>query len=517
MENNIEYLKKQISIMITLFETRKFEELIAKGNILIKKFPDQPIFYNIVSLTYNAIGKTTEAKALLNKILKKEPQNITVINNLGLISVNKGDTKEAEEYYKRALNLKPDFTDALVNFGNLKTIQNKSEEAKNFFIAALKINNNILPAKLSLAGYYEQSGNFEKAEILYNEIIKDNPNYTIADKSLSLIHKYKINDEHLKIMEAKLTKGLSEESLRWLCFALGKAYEDIADYEKSFKFYETGNNLFKKTLNYNIKNEQHYLSSIKNFFNNNNIDPLEDYGQKMIFIVGMPRSGTTLVEQILSSHKNVYGAGELSFLKEAIEKNLFTKNGDLDLSIDTLKPDTLKKIKDYYLAKIAIYKNDKEYLIDKAPLNFKWIGVIKLLFPNSKIIHCSRNPMDICWSNYKNTFSSKHMNYTYDFNNLASFYKMYDELIKFWIKKFDKNIFNMVYESLISNKEIETKKILKFCELDWDENCLDFHKNKKTVSTASLAQVRQPIYKSSVEKWKNYSKNLQILKKLLIS
>ena len=126
-----------------------------------------------------------------------------------------------------------------------------------------------------------------------------------------------------------------------------------------------------------------------------------------------------------------------------------------------------------------------------------------------------RDPMDICWSNFKNSFPAASMNYTYDFNDLAGFYKIYANLMKFWLKKFDNNIFNLVYENLILNKEIEIKKTLKFCNLEWDESCLNFHKNKKSVSTASLAQVRQPLYNSSVEKWKNYSKNLEILKKQL--
>ena len=226
----------------------------------------------------------------------------------------------------------------------------------------------------------------------------------------------------------------------------------------------------------------------------------------------MPRSGTTLAEQILSSHKNVYGAGELSFLKEIIEKKLLTDNGIFDLNAKVLK-----EIKDYYLKKISIFENKKKYLIDKAPLNFKWIGFISLIFPNSKIIHCTRNPMDVCWSNYKNTFVSKSMNYTYDFDDLAGFYNAYNELMKYWLKNFGDKIFNMNYENLIINKEAETKKLLKFCELEWDNNCLDFHKNKKSVSTASLAQVRQPLYNSSVEGWKNYSKYIEILKKKLIN
>ena len=514
---NIENLKNQISITVNLFKTKRFDELILKGLALIKKFPDQPIFFNITALAYNAVGKSREAKKLLIQILKKEPENISVLNNIGLASVACGEDTEAEKYYNRALTINSSFVDVLVNLGNLKTTQNKSEEAKEFFVKAININNKITPPKIALAGYYEQSGNFEEAKILYREIQKNDPNYTIADKSLSLIHKYKDGDDHLKKMEEKLAKNIDEDGAQRLNFAIGKAYEDIGDYKKSFKFIHAGNKLYKKNINYNVQDEIRSFAKIKNIFSNSEIKPLDDFGQKLIFVLGMPRSGTTLTEQILSSHKDIYGAGELSFLKDIIEKTLMVQDDNLTSSFLNLKPEILIKMKMEYLKKIEVFENKKEYLIAKAPLNFKWIGFIIAMFPNSKIIHCTRDSMDICWSNYKNSFPSKSMGYTYDLDDLAIFYKGYDNLTKFWVKKFNNKIFNMNYENLVINKELETKKMLEFCNLGWDNDCLNFHKNKRSVSTASLAQVRQPLYNSSVEKWKNYSTDLQSLKKQLIN
>jgi len=515
--DNIELLKKQISIVINLFNAKKFDEVTLKGMALVKKFPDQPIFYNITALAYNALGKNAEAKKLLIKILKQDQKNISVLNNMGLTSVECGEDDEAEEYYNRALKINSNFVDALVNLGNLKTKQDKSNEAKELFVRAIKINNEITPPKLALAGYYEQSGNFEEAKKLYKNILKVDPNYTIADKSFSLIHKYKNGDDHLQMMRDKLIKNTNEEDSQRLNFALGKAYEDIGDYKKSFKFIMAGNDLYKKKTTYNVQNEIQLFEKIKLFFKSNKIKSLDDYGQKLIFVLGMPRSGTTLTEQILSSHKDVYGAGELSFLKDIIEKKLIDESDNFNPSILNIKPEILFEIKMEYLKKIMVFENKKEYLVDKAPLNFKWIGFILAIFPNSKIIHCTRNSMDICWSNYKNSFASKSMDYTYDLEDLANFYKGYDDLTKFWHKKFSNKIFNLSYENLVNNKELETKKMLEFCNLDWDINCLNFHKNEKPVSTASLAQVRQPLYSSSVEKWKNYSKELGALKKQLIS
>ena len=504
---NIEYIKNRLSVMINLFKTRRFEELIDKGTVLIKKFPNQIIFYNITSLAYDAIGKRNEAKKILIRALKLDPNNFNVLNNLGLISANSGDNVEAEKYYQRALELNPDFTDTLINLGNLKTEQNKDEEAKDLFISALKVNNQIIQAKLSLAGYFERSGNFPEAENIYKEVLKNDPTNTLADRSISLIHKYKAGDAHIKIMEEKLIKVVDEDDKKRLSFALGKAYEDMNEYEKSFKFYEAGNNIYKNNTNFDIKKDIKLFQNIKTTFENNKTTPQECYGQKLIFIVGMPRSGTTLTEQILSSHKNVYGAGELSFLSQSIEKNFGNKEKKIDIDFSNFKPETLKIIKEEYLNRIKVFKNEKKYLIDKAPLNFRWIGLIKLIFPDSKIIHCDRNSMDVCWSNYKNYFPAG-LNFSNNLGDLANYYNEYESMMKFWNKKFPDQIYDLNYENLVNDSEIQIKKLLKFCELQFDSNCLKHEKNKRLIKTVSFNQARKPIYKTAIKSSENFKEYL---------
>ena len=219
----------------------------------------------------------------------------------------------------------------------------------------------------------------------------------------------------------------------------------------------------------------------------------------------MPRSGTSLIEQIISSHSRVYGAGELNFITNLINKK-FIKNdvNFLKEKIENFKKKEFDELKNEYLESLKRYNFNEKYLIDKAPLNFKWIGFIFKSLPNSKIIHCNRNNMDICWSNYKNFFSSKKINYSYNFHNLGEYYKLYENLMTFWNSIYKDKIYNISYEKLTDNPEEEIKKLIKYCGLDWEENCLNFHKNKKSVTTASLAQIREPIYKSSVKNWENY-------------
>ena len=166
-----------------------------------------------------------------------------------------------------------------------------------------------------------------------------------------------------------------------------------------------------------------------------------------------------------------------------------------------------------YLEGLSLHNFEKEIVTDKAPLNFRWVGFIKKIFPNSKVIHCKRNPMDICFSNYKNSFSAGSLGFCYNLNKVGEYYNLYKDLMLFWDKKFKNQIYHLSYENLINDKEKEVKKLLDFCELNWDENCLNPQNNKKAVATASLAQVRSPIYKTSIEKWKNFEFGLNELKK----
>ena len=321
-----------------------------------------------------------------------------------------------------------------------------------------------------------------------------------------------------KTWKKKIAKNLNKTDLMLLNYSLGKAYEDINNYEKSFLYLKKANELNNEIINYNSSNEKKIFENIKMIFKNDFNTISKDYNsdKTIIFVVGMPRSGTSLIEQILSSNKNVYGAGELPFIGN-IAENLFFKNKiKLNFnSLEDVEDEEFIKLNNDYFKKLSSFETNKKIFIDKAPFNFKWIGLIKKIIPNSKIIHCRRDAMDICWSNYKNFFSSIKMNYANNFKNIAAFYNLYLNIMNYWKNKFGKEIYDIDNENLIKNPEKEIKNLVSFCGLDWNENYLKFYENKKTVSTASLAQVRSPLYKSSIKKWEKFSEKLNELKKLI--
>jgi len=289
---------------------------------------------------------------------------------------------------------------------------------------------------------------------------------------------------------------------------LGKASDDIQDYKKAFKYYKFGNDHRRLQINFSINQEIEEFKNIKVFFNkkvfkkdnNKNLNPIP------IFILGMPRSGTTLVEQIISSHKSVFAGDELNFLQEISLKYLFNDKKVLSLKkMEKLyNNNIITKIRDEYLVKLKSVSKESKIITDKHPINFKWIGLIKMALPQSKIIHCVRNPKDNCLSIYKNYFSNNKLNFAYDLNELSRYYKLYNNLLRYWNIILPDFIMNVSYEKIVDDPINQIKKMLEFSNLSWDDNCLKFYNNKRPVRTASDAQVRQKIYKKSVNSWKNY-------------
>ena len=294
-------------------------------------------------------------------------------------------------------------------------------------------------------------------------------------------------------------------------FAMGKIQLDTGSFDSGFKYLKIGNSIKKKKLNYNIKSSIDIFVKIKNSFNNlklNNQFINSSKNTKPIFILGMPRSGTSLVEQIVSSHSRVYGAGELEFLDKAIQYTDWKKK--------KIKNKDIKKIRELYLSEINLISR-LPYTTDKMPLNFQWIGFIINSFPEAKIIHLNRDPMAVCWSNYKINFSTKGMAFSFNLVDVAKYYNLYEDLMNFWELKFPKKIYNISYEKLTENQEEETKKLLNYLDLEWEDNVLNFYQNKRIVKTASNTQIRQKIYQDSSKEWKKFEKWLQPIKKNLKS
>lgn len=517
--NQIDFKNKQIQIIVNLINTRRFNDALSKAKPLIKKFPNEYIFYNAAAMSLINLENYVEAVKILEKAKQLNENNIFVLNNLGLAFYYLRDYELSEEYFNRILIIKPDFMQALINLSNLKKALNLNDEALLVLEKAIKFHDKDYFLHFSIGTFYQNKGDFIKSNFHYEKCLSLNPKFTEVDRLISMSHKYKKDDKHLEVLQNKvLDKNFSELQKMQIYFALGKAYDDLNEYSQAFDNYKKANDIKDKKINYNFKLDTDIFSSIKSSFNitSDYTSDKNSFDKKVIFIVGMPRSGTSLVEQVLSSHDKVYGAGELTFLTEAIYKEFFiNKSNNPEFSINKIYKNNLDNIKNFYINNISKFKFSEKYIVDKAPLNFRWIGFILRLFPNSFIINCSREPMDIGWSNYKQNFSSGNLGWAYNLRNIAQFYNIYNDFMGYWKKLYGKKIYEINYEKFTDDFDEEVKKLLSFCQLEWSQSCVEFYKNKKSVVTSSLAQVRQPIYKTSVDSWKNYSNRLSELEKLL--
>jgi len=514
-----EYLKSQHKKIYNLFLQSKYDLVIEKSKKMLKEDPSQITFYNLLALSYRELGNINRAEEILKNALKINPNAQSVINNLGSTYRAKGEYVKSEEFLKSALSNNPNDINALCNFANLKRDTNEFDESIKFYEKAYKINSKITTVVINLAGAYQIIGKFDLSKKYLEIFLKDNPYNVIAHKLLSSIINYKKDKTHQYQMLLALEKGsLNNHDLSTLNYALAKSYEDQKNYEKSFEHFKTANDLQRKrNKSYSINHDVKYFDKIKNIFNNTDFDKYERNKMNksnLLFIVGLPRSGTTLTHQILSSHSKIYGAGELPHLYNFIKNNIENKN--FTSLFKNYSKENDKKIKDIaklYISKIDYFKTDKIFTLDKAPLNFVCIGFIKILFPDAKVIHCNRNLEATALSIYKNSFEDS-IRWGNNEEDLVKFISIYLDLMKYWEKKIPNFIYNLDYQKLVENQKEETQKLLKYCGKDWEDSCLNFSKSPTPIKTVSITQARKPIYKTSLNSYEKYSEFLEMFKKL---
>ena len=513
-------LKEQIQLAVNIYKSGNLPKAEQVSKKLVSENPKVAFLYNLLGLIF--IGKKKEVEAIewYEKGLKIDPTHAMIYNNLGLLYFDKktdAGCEKAENYYKKSISLDKNISEPHTNLGNLYSWFNKNEGkgAKECHKKAIHLDSKSAGAYYNLSNVYLALGNFENAKKNLKESIKLNPNLFIAHRNLSRIIKYHKNEEHfveLKKIYNYIKKNDAEYNID-ISFALAKAYEDIKDYDASFPLYKEANILCRKNINFSIETESKKFDEIKSIFNSNLFNKFKNTGHSdfsPIFIVGMPRSGTTLIEQILSSHDKVFGADEMNFIPDLIKKRFGSANLDLFFKgVMKFDENEFKKIGEEYHKKMNKISNTSERTTDKLPINFLSIGFIKLILPNAKIIHCRRNPKDTIFSIYKNHFPGGRITFGYDLAELVDYYNLYYDLMLYWNKILPNFIFNINYENLVFDTENQIRSLLNFCNLNWQDDCLKFYNNKRPIKTASNTQARSKIYNTSIDSWKNYEKYLK--------
>ena len=462
-------------------------------------------------------GNHDIAEAMLTRALKLDPTYSLVWANLAQVFSVTGQLDKAKKSFKNILNMEPKNGLIWAEYGTVLTKLANYKEGRDAYLKALEFKPDSPRVHLSLGHVYKTMGEIDNSIDSYKNTILQNKLSGEAYWSLANLKTYSFSENEIKNMEETLEGDMSDIERSQMHFALGKAYEVKKDFEKSFKNYFEGNKVKKGLIKYSSDDTTDNTRRILNFFKKENIHNLSKSStndKDPIFVLGMPRSGSTLVDQIISSHSKVDGTQELpNIIKIASELNTNGQNTYPEVLKD-LDDMMLTKLGKEYMSETAWARDSAPFFIDKMPNNFIHIGLIKTILPNAKIIDTRRDPMDTCFSCFKQFFARGQL-FTYSLEDLGNYYTDYIRAMNHWHNVYGKDIYTVHYNNVINETEDTIRRLLDYCELPFEKECLEFHKSSRPVKTPSAEQVRQPIYKSGLNYWKNYEKHLGPLKKII--
>jgi len=458
LECAVEFDQKSIQLRLDYLQIlrrrQKLEDAYKQAQYLYKREPKSPTFQAQLAICHMQLGRFDEAIELFETVKAREPKNFANLTSLGHALKTKGDNEAGIAAYKAACDARPDHGEAYFSLANLKT--------------------------------------------------------------------YKFTDGEMDVMKAQLdTPDLTYRDRVHFLFALGKAYEDRKLYKESFDYYEQGNTLGRIQMRYEADKMTLELEAQANVCTAELFDKQKGRGcmaPDPIFIVGLPRAGSTLLEQIIASHSLVDGTQELGNILSLAHKlrgrGRTIEDAEYPRILHDLDAEQLKKFGEQFIEDTRIHRKTAPYFIDKMPNNFRHIGLINLILPNAKIIDARRHPMACCFSGFKQHFAEG-QEFTYGLENVGSYYRDYVKMMDHWDAVLPNKILRVQYEDVVADTETQVRRILEYLGLPFEQACLEFHKTKRSVRTASSEQVRQPIFKSGLEQWRNFEPWLDPLKEAL--
>jgi len=459
------------------------------------------------------MGFLAEAEQHLRRAIASMPGSAEASFKLGVVLRQRGELRESDIWLRRAIKLRPNFAEARIHHGITLLGLNRVREAKARFAKVLKTSPRNAEAIFLMGHVARVEGHFAEAEARFRDALKINPKMPHAWAALAGVRKMTTEDSTwLQVANNLLETTLSLDEEIELRFAIGKFCDDLNDYEQAFRSFKRANELLKAmAAPYDRDAREGFVDDMIRLYTAEVIAHANEGGSqstKPIFVVGMPRSGTSLVEQIIASHPRARGAGELGFCDDSAQGHDSELRHKLHGSLQK------QKLAQTYLRALEAKAGDAARVVDKAPVNSDYLGVIYSVFPNARIIYMRRDPIDTCLSCYFQYFSPA-MNFSMDLADLSHYFVQHQRLMDHWRSVLPpQSVLEVPYRDLVADQESWIRKILEFSGLEWDERCLNFQATERAVATASAWQVRQKIYRTSVARWRKYEKFIGPLRRL---
>jgi tetratricopeptide (TPR) repeat protein len=504
----------------------KVQELLARGDAcvaggsygeaiecyqqLLSIDPRHAVAHNNLGAAYSKLGRYRQAEEEFRRAIALRDSYADAHCNLGTTLRWRGRTGNSEAPLRRALKLKPTHTDAQVSLSTTLLLGGRLAEAKNLLDNALRLAPRNVPALVAMGQVAGAEGRFGEADSLFRRALEADPRFQGAWAALVWLRRMTAADgAWLRHAEAIADGGLPPLHEANIRYAIGKYYDDIGDFGRAFRSYRRANDLQKVAADpYDREARTRFVDDLIRVYTRETLARASRGAadsMRPVFVVGMPRTGTSLVEQIIASHPAASGAGELGFWSEAMRKH------EKAIRSEPIGESLRKKLSSGYLRVLGEYRADALRIVDKATFNSEYLGVIHSVFPNARMIYVRRQPIDTCLACYFQQFSQD-MNFMMDLSDLAHYYRQHHRIVAHWRSVLPPGVLlDVPYEELVADPQAWTRRIVDFIGLPWDEKCLNFHETQRTVLTASFWQVRQRIYDRSVGRSRNYRKYLDPL------